>query len=132
MQDRPDLAELLDSVRLFLEDEVVPAVGDARLKFRARVAAHVLSVAARERRREGPLLEAESRRLEAILGAIEQVSPESRGNLQSRIESLNRTLAQSIRNGTLDASPGTEVWEHLRLTALEKLQIANPAKLRSR
>lgn len=132
MQDRPDLAELLDSVRLFLEDEVLPAVSDARLKFRARVAAYVLAVAARERRQEGPLLEAEWRRLAAILGPLDSAPTDSSESPQARVASRNELLARAIRSGAIDASPGTPVWDHLRLAAFEKVQIANPAKLRTK
>lgn len=127
MQDRPNQAELIDSVRRFLEEEVLPASADQRLKFRVRVAAHVLAVAARERHLERGLLEAESARLEALLPeAGRSLVP---GPVEARIEALNEVLASAIRAGRLDAAPGTPVWEHLRRTAVEKLEIANPAKL---
>jgi hypothetical protein len=129
MQDRPDLAELLESVRQFIENELVPVAPDPRLKFRARVAANVLAVAARERVLESPLLSRELKRLERILG-----EPPAAGTdpvaLRAKVERLTRDLAQRIRTGSIDASPGTKAWEHLRLTAIEKLEIANPGCLR--
>src|SRR5947208_3263750 len=47
MQDRPDVRELLDAVRGFLEEDVVPALEGPR-QFHARVAANVLAIVGRE------------------------------------------------------------------------------------
>ena len=47
MQDRPDARELLDAVRAFLEEQVVPALDGTR-QFHARVAANVLAIVGRE------------------------------------------------------------------------------------
>ena len=119
MQDRPDLVELLESVKHFLETEVLPALPDARLRFRARVAANVLSVAARERALETELLSAERLRLTDLL---------SKGD--GTMDELNRELARRIRAGEIDASPRSAAWKHLRQTAVEKLRIANPGYLK--
>jgi len=128
MQDRPNQAELIESVRRFIEEEIVPAIADRRLKFRSRVAAHVLSVAARERELEGRLLEAEQSRLAALLPHAASRTADL--PLRERVEALNVELASSIRSGTIVAAPGNSLWDHLRLTAREKLEIANPGKLR--
>src|SRR5205823_3675344 len=45
MADRPGAAELAEAVREFLEAEVLPTVGDARLRFRVLVAANALAIA---------------------------------------------------------------------------------------
>ena|SRR2546428_1006152 len=129
MQDRPDLVELLDSVRHFLETELVPTVSDARLRFRARVAANVLSVAARERALEADLLVAERLRLRELLGKGDAAPPPVE-KLRSEVEELNKDLAQRIRDDQIDSSPGTAAWKHLRATVVEKLLIANPAYLK--
>ena len=119
MQDRPDLVELLESVRHFLETEALPALPDARLRFRARVAANVLSVAARERVLETDLLAAERIRLSNLLSMSD-----------GTVGELNLELSRRIRAGEIDATPGSAVWKHLRATAVEKLRIANPGYLK--
>jgi hypothetical protein len=129
MQDRPDLVELLESVRHFLETEVMPAAADARLRFRARVAANVLSVAARERALEGELLATERLRLRQLLLKAKD-GPPAPERLHSEVEEMNTELAQKIRAGEIDASPERPAWKHLRQTAAEKLRIANPAYLK--
>jgi hypothetical protein len=135
MQDRPDLKELIESVRRFLEEEVVPVAEDPRLRFRALVAANVLAVAARERELEETLLREELRRLAEVVapgtpaaaGSEEAVST---ADLRRQVESLNGELVRRIRAGTIAAGPGSPVWEHVRKTAAEKLLVANPARLR--
>ncbi|MBI4604484.1 MAG: hypothetical protein HY721_21185 [Planctomycetes bacterium] len=126
MQDRPDLAELLESVRHFLEEEILPAAEDPRLRFRTRVAANVLAIAGRELSLGPALLEAELERLRALLPDVDPVAAAPR----EAVERLNGELARRIREGELDASPGGPVWDHLRRTAVEKLRIANPGYLR--
>ena len=119
MQDDPDLLELISAARRFLEEEIVPALGDARLRFRARVAANLLAIAAREFREEEDLTIGERRRLQGLLGTGED-----------SVAALNAELERRIRSEEIEAGPGGAVWEHLRLTAIEKLRIANPAHLR--
>lgn len=118
MQDEPSLAELLESAWRFLDEEVVPAMVDQRLRFRARVASNLLSIAVRELSLEKELLEAERDRLEELLGRAGTVAE------------LNSELARRIRAGEIDVRPGNAVWAHLRRTAVEKLRIANPAYLK--
>jgi len=118
MQDRPDLGELLESVKRFLEEEIVAATDDQRIRFRARVAANLLSIAGRELSLDPQLDGAERTRLEGLLGRAGSASE------------LNEELVRRIRAGEIDAGPGTPVWDHVRKTAVEKLRIANPAYLK--
>jgi hypothetical protein len=46
--DRPDAAGLVEAVMEFLAEEVLPAAGDHRQKFRTLVAMNALGIAARE------------------------------------------------------------------------------------
>ena len=46
--DRPEAAELVDAVREFLEQEVLPGLDDQRLRFRMLVAMNALGIATRE------------------------------------------------------------------------------------
>jgi hypothetical protein len=48
VSDRPTAAELVAAARDFLEQELVPALDDERLRFRTRVAANALAIAGRE------------------------------------------------------------------------------------
>jgi len=130
VQDLPDFEELLAAVRRFIEEEAVPAMPDQRLRFRARIAANLLGILGREAALGRGLLEGERRRLESLLGVEICSTPlGSPEDLPRRVEELNRELARRIRTGEIDASPGGALWEHLRLTAVEKLRIANPGFL---
>ena len=114
-QDRPDLEELLETVREFLESRSLPALaGD--LAFQTRVCTNILRIVLRELR-EGPALDrAEAARLRELLG------------LEGSLEEQNRHLAQAIRDGSLDAATET-VKDHLRKSVAEKLRIVNPGYL---
>ena len=48
MTDRPHAAELVDAVREFLEQEVLPTLDDHRLRFRTLVAMNALAIAGRD------------------------------------------------------------------------------------
>ena len=48
MKDRPTASELVEATREFLEREVLPTLGDRRLRFRALVAINALGIAQRE------------------------------------------------------------------------------------
>jgi hypothetical protein len=114
-QDRPTAVELLDAVREFLEHDVVPAT-DGRVAFHARVAANVVGIVARELT-DAPMLDAaEHRRLVQLLGH------------DGGLDELNRELAASIRDGTLD-DRYDDVTAHVRQTVRAKLVVANPKYL---
>ena len=59
MSDRPTAAELVAAARDFLEQELLPALDDERLRFRTRVAANALAIACRELGSPGDELSAE-------------------------------------------------------------------------
>jgi hypothetical protein len=48
VKDRPSAVELVEATREFLEHEVLPALADRRLRFRALVAINALGIAQRE------------------------------------------------------------------------------------
>jgi uncharacterized protein DUF6285 len=97
--DRPDAAGLVEAVREFLEAELLPALGDPRLRFRALVAMNALAIARRE-------LEASNRLL-----------------LESEEE--RRALAERIRAGDVPEGTHGLLKEHVAA----KLRISNPAWL---
>src|SRR5687768_8857045 len=98
MHDRPSAAELIDAARGFLEAEVIPALGDARLRFHALVAANVLAVALRELRGEEPSLAEEWRILAPLLGEGGE-PPRGLTQLRDGVRALNERFCQSIREG---------------------------------
>jgi hypothetical protein len=127
MQDRPTREELIDAVRGFLETEIIPAL-DGTLKFHARVAANVLAIVSRELALEGEQLDAEWRRLDALLGSAPR--PAGLGEAKEDLVARNAELCRRIR----EAGPGDESarrgWlDHVRETVREKLAVANPKML---
>jgi hypothetical protein len=65
MNDRPTAGELLEAVAEFLSAEVVPAL-DGKLRYNARVAAHVVEIVGREIALEDDQLLAEWQRLNEL------------------------------------------------------------------
>ena len=126
MQDRPDARELLEAVRGFLEEQVVPALEGTR-QFHARVAANVLAIVSRELASGETGLRLEWRRLVTLLDLPAVDVPENGAVLTEAVRALNATLAGRIRGGEADAgSWRTEVVAHLRMTSEDRLAIANP------
>ena len=111
-QPRPTAAELVDAVRAFLEEDVMPAL-DGRLQFHTRVAVNVLATVGRELT-AGPAADtAEAGRLTALLGH------------DGAADELAAELARAIRTGEVDiADP--DLLAHLRATAAADVAIANP------
>ena len=99
MSDRPTAPELLEAVREFLESEILPALGDHRLKFRTLVAMNALGIAARE--------------LEGVCGS-EPLSPDDL-----------RALAERIRAGDVTDDVLPLLKEHVAA----KLRVASPRYL---
>ena len=125
MQDRPTDAELADAVREFLEAEVVPALADARLRFRALVAANALGILARGLERgDDPAREAFAA-LRALLGRDDPM-PGSGAELRAATLELQAELSRRIRAG--DAPEGT--FAALEALARAKLEVASLAYLR--
>src|SRR5262249_14796177 len=107
MHDRPTALELIAAARGHLEREVLPALGDARLRFRTLVAAHVLGVVERELARgEAPLRE-EWTRLQALLGRAD-APPASLAELTAALQRGEEELCARIRAGDADAGPFRE------------------------
>ena len=77
MSERPTAPELVEAILEFLGGEILPAVGDQRLRFRTLVAMNALSIVHRE--------------------LLERLPPED--------DAEQRELARRIRDG--DVPPGT-------------------------
>lgn len=107
--DRPTTGELLESVREWLEREVIPTT-EGRLKFHARVAANVLAIVEREL----------------------QLGPDQARVHAARLAQLgmgsDAELAAAIRAGELD-DRYDEVKALVWATVRDKLAVANPRYL---
>ncbi len=124
MQDRPHAPELAEAVREFIETEVLPGIGDPRLRFRALVAANGLSILERELTLGPALLRREAESLARLL-ACEGTIPEDLDELRRWTRDRDRELARRIRAG--DAPTGTLA--HLLATLADKLRVASPRYL---
>jgi hypothetical protein len=112
MQDRPTAAELLEAVREFLAQDVMPSVS-GRAQFHTRVAVNALGMVERELR-VGPGLDAAERdRLAALLGH------------DADLPTLTAELARRIRDGSLD-DRRDDVAAAVRESVRAKRLVANP------
>jgi len=131
MQDRPNVRELLDAVRAFLEEDVVPALEGPR-QFHARVAANVLAIVGRELAGEEARLLAEWQRLALVLGEDASAPPARLEALRAAVREGTAALTERIRRGDADAGPFRDaVRAHVRATVEDKLRVANPRFVRS-
>jgi len=125
MQDRPTVQELLDAVRVFLEEDVVPRLDGPR-RYHALVAANVLAIVNRELVAEETSLLAEWRRLASLAGD-DPAPPVGLAALRAAVRDATTTLAGRIRCGDADDGAFRDaVRAHLRETVVEKLRVANP------
>ena len=108
--DRPTAHELLESVREWIERDLIPSL-EGRLLFHSRVAMNVLDIVSREIEL-GP--EQEARHAEVL----------SSFGVTSDAE-----LSALIRNGNFD-SDLTHMLEQLRPVVEDKVRVANPRYLR--
>jgi Domain of unknown function (DUF6285) len=125
MQDRPTSNELSEAVREFLEQEIVPTITDARLKFRVLVAMNALTMISREVNLEESQLQAEFSSLKSLLGQ-DVPSPDSFSSLKAMTTELNSELSSRIRSGNAPEN----VFAHLEDVTRAKLAVTNPAYLR--
>jgi hypothetical protein len=114
MQDRPDIAELLEAVAAFLREQVVPGT-EGQVAFHARVAANTLDIVRREVQLGPEAQASELVRLHALLGP----------GAPDDLADANHLLCTRIASGDIDpATPG--LLDHLRQTTRDKLAIDQP------
>jgi hypothetical protein len=114
-EDRPNAAELIETVREFLQDRALVALR-GHLAFEVRIAANLLAIALREIEKRPAVAESERRRLATLL--------ESEGEL----EELETELVRRIRAGEIGAT-NEALLLHLKQSARDGLEIANPKYL---
>ncbi len=108
--DRPTASELLESIREWLERDVLSAV-EGRLQFHTRVAINSMNIVLRELELGN---DQESRHMEVL----SQLSVSS-----------DAELAERIRNGDYDSSL-LDVLQVLKPVVEDKVRVANPTYLR--
>lgn len=129
MNDQPHAPELLDAVRQFLEQHLLPTVTDHRLRFQTLIAAHVLGIVSRELVTEEATLAAEQTWLTDLLGAP-QGEADSLAEQRDLVRGLNERLCQRIRHGDFDdPTRWQEATEIVRRMVVLKLEVANPRYL---
>lgn len=129
MYDRPTAAELLQAARHHLESQVLPVARQANFKlyFQTLVANNVLKIVEREINLRETHLQAEWARLNMLLESVSL--PQTTDALENQLAQRNATLCQQIRAGEWDDSRA--MLEHLRATATEQLNVANPKFLKT-
>jgi hypothetical protein len=91
VNDRPTAAELLEATREYLENEVLPALDDPRLRFRTLVAINALGIARRE-------LESTEKEVLSPGEAAELARRIRAGDVpEGALELLERHVAQKLR-----------------------------------
>ena len=111
--NNPTQADLVESVREFLELKLKPSLEDSALRFNTTVAINALKIVERELVNGEQQQRSERERLQAILCC------------EGSLDELNVKLIACIEADGLSAQ--TELLlEHFKLTALDKLAIDNP------
>jgi hypothetical protein len=123
MQDRPTALELVEAIRAFLENDVLPEL-KGRKQFHTRVAINVLNILAREIEHEEEAVTFEWERLDLLLGKSAG-PPAAFADLVALVRDLNVELSSQIREGLLDERL-EEVARAVADTVDDKLRIANP------
>jgi Domain of unknown function (DUF6285) len=130
MHDRPDALELVTAVRVFLEGELLPALGDARLRFQTLVAAHVLGIVERQLPLEEADLHAAATWLAEILHEPRQAAADLT-DLRKQVREGNKRLCSAIREGRFDEPTlYRKLGADLRVGIQRKLRVANPRILK--
>jgi hypothetical protein len=125
MGDRPTKLELLQAVKRFLDDELMPELEGVH-RFHTRVASNALSIVAREIEFERPHLNAQFGRLCALLDRAEE-RPADLTALDTAVDAMESELCDRIREGAADAGEfRARLLEHLREITRERLEVANP------
>jgi len=125
MQDRPTIDELLESVALYLRDDVMKNT-EGRTNFHGRVAANVVDMLRRELRSVEAHYAHEWDGLDHLLGV--QPMPPHLEQMREALVQRNRDLSSRIREGAMsDAEWRTQLFAHLRRVIHEKISVSNPA-----
>jgi hypothetical protein len=123
--DRPNKVELLEAIRHFLAEELLPELEGVR-RFHTRVAVNALGILARELDLEGDSLARRHEALAELLGESAPGPADPEG-LSRAVDDLERRLVERIRGGDADGDPfRDQVLRYLALSVRERLAVNNP------
>ncbi len=128
MQDHPDAPTLLAAVARWLGEDLVPAVKEDRaLAFRARIAAYLIEVVARELNLAEEHDAAQLGRLLALFDPPDElVESEAPSATRIAIATLEAEVADRIRAEDLGPAERFAITAHVTETLREKLAIVQP------
>ena len=125
MNEYPNCDDVLQGVQGFLNQNVIPSISDRGLRFRIRVAAHLIATVRRELEL-GPTHRAkERRRLLEMNIRPEGDQGDDAGLASPSLNDLNGALAKSIRDGG-NKPELDDIKEHLFATLREALSVIQP------
>jgi hypothetical protein len=114
--DRPDATELIETVREFLHEKLLPTM-TGHAAFEVRIAANLLAIARRELEHGPVSTEAAHERLVRIVGR------------DGTVDELEAALVHRIQTGDLSIASAA-LRAHLQEAVRDRLAIANPKYLR--
>lgn len=114
MHDQPSVPELLQAVKLFIDETAAPNL-KGHAAFHARVASNALATALRDLEARTANEIAEEGRLRAILKADDTAT----------LEQMNRAVCARIQSG--DITPETDgLLAHLKATTIAQVEVDQP------
>jgi hypothetical protein len=125
MQERPNKLVLLTAISRFLIEDVRPQLTDARLNFRALIAAHLASVVASELTSDEDFLARELARLAPLLPDAPPPGP-SLDAQRAALSDQSARLAKLLREGDPSEADLAKIAEALHASLREKLAVENP------
>lgn len=129
MRDCPTGAELLDTARQVLRDELMPAL-PADKRMAALMVANALSIAARQLNNGDAAEHAELAALEHLLSEPFAATADDARSRRAALVAANRKLARWIRDGRADNGPLHDgVRAHLAEVIRHKVAESNPKYL---
>ncbi len=126
MQNLPDRNILLQATAGFLMEQVLPAVEDRGLRFRVRIAAHLLATVSRELLDEESDDAAQLRRLASLLGAPDAKDGLGRDGRHARIRDLEAALADAARQADPADPAEAPLLSAIRADLKARLQVVSP------
>ena len=126
MYDRPDIYQLLEAVKSYLQREVVPVVqADRKQYYQTLVAINVLEIVEREMQISVDHLKAEWARLNFVQN-VSTHFPIEIAEARAALAERNRKLCEEIGAGRYDYAPQrSALFEHLLATTHAQLEVAN-------
>lgn len=126
MQNLPDRDILLQATAGFLMEQVLPAVEDRGLRFRVRIAAHLLATVSRELHDEEGDDEKQLARLAALLGAPNPAGTLGRDARHEEIRALESALAETARQADPTDPAAAPLLGTIRADLKARLQVVSP------